>query len=369
MRTGQKNLTRMDADIEYLVQSGKLFNGSSRSSSPERAASPAISFVTNDSPAGSDSDADPGSDLDADADDRSGWVGKRRGPHNSSSAANEAPRESIGMRPGRTGVKGVIRDEREAQQIKAAQRQKEIEALRKRMERANVGGMTHLEEERERRELAGLEDEEKRVKRDVLGRLKDGRFGHLREVGRAGFVGAVEGEDRGVWVVVHLYDPSLDRCYELDDTLATLARLYPQTKFLRVRAAALGFASKQPASRRSRPFTRQTTMPGRFIEEDEEDTLHDNVGGEKVAYYDDEAEDNEVEVDTDMLPTLLVYQDGQLVHNWVRVDWEAGQTGVEDLLSRHHVIPGPSWGTGMYSTSLDAEDDLIWSDDEIIGNA
>jgi hypothetical protein len=35
-----------------------------------------------------------------------------------------------------------------------------------------------------------------------------------------------------------------------------------------------------------------------------------------------------------MLPTLLVYRDGELVHNWVRVDWEAGQAGVEDLLAR-----------------------------------
>jgi len=76
-------------------------------------------------------------------------------------------------------------------------------------------------------------------------------------------------------------------------------------------------------------------MPGRFIAEDEDDIFHGNVGGEKVAYYDEEEEDDEVEVDTDMLPTLLVYQDGQLVHNWVRVDWEAGQAGVEDLLSRY----------------------------------
>jgi hypothetical protein len=34
-----------------------------------------------------------------------------------------------------------------------------------------------------------------------------GRFGHLREVGIHGFVDAVEQEDKGVWVVVHLYDP------------------------------------------------------------------------------------------------------------------------------------------------------------------
>jgi hypothetical protein len=35
-----------------------------------------------------------------------------------------------------------------------------------------------------------------------------------------------------------------------------------------------------------------------------------------------------------MLPTLLVYRDGELVHNWVRVDWVAGQAGIEDLLAR-----------------------------------
>jgi hypothetical protein len=42
--------------------------------------------------------------------------------------------------------------------------------------------------------------------------------------------------------------------------------------------------------------------------------------------YDEDA------VDTDMLPTLLVYHDGELVFNWVRVDWEAGNAGVEELL-------------------------------------
>ena len=41
---------------------------------------------------------------------------------------------------------------------------------------------------------------------------------------------------------------------------------------------------------------------------------------------------DEDSVDTDMLPTMLVYHDGELVYNWVRVDWEAGGAGVEELL-------------------------------------
>ena len=71
-------------------------------------------------------------------------------------------------------------------------------------------------------------------------------------------------------------------------------------------------------------------MPGRYID-DEEDPYDD--GEEKTPYYDEE-EYEEEDVDTDMLPTLLVYRDGELVHNWVRVDWEAGKAGVEELLSR-----------------------------------
>ena len=45
-------------------------------------------------------------------------------------------------------------------------------------------------------------------------------------------------------------------------------------------------------------------------------------------------EEDEDAVDTDMLPTMLVYRAGELVHNWVRVDWEAGVVGVGDLLER-----------------------------------
>lgn len=71
-------------------------------------------------------------------------------------------------------------------------------------------------------------------------------------------------------------------------------------------------------------------MPGRFI--DDEDPYDD--GEEVKTPYHDEEEYQEEDVDIDMLPTLLVYRDGELVHNWVRVDWEAGRAGVEELLSR-----------------------------------
>jgi thioredoxin-like negative regulator of GroEL len=93
-------------------------------------------------------------------------------------------------------------------------------------------------------------------KQDVFGQKREGRFGHLREVGLRGFVAAVEKEEKGIWVVVHLYDSSLERCYKVDETLARLARSYTDTKFLRSKASALGFATLNSPSKPKNPLGR-----------------------------------------------------------------------------------------------------------------
>lgn len=135
---------------------------------------------------------------------------------------------------------------------------------------------------------------------------------------------------------------SLDRCDTIDDRLTRLAREHPKTKFIRCRASAIGFArSPQAKPRISRPpsstyLSKSRTSP-RFAERDEDDpygsdpdeptTVVDTLNG-------DEDDNNDADVDTDMLPTMLVYRSGQLVHNWVRVDWEAGLLGIDELLKR-----------------------------------
>jgi hypothetical protein len=96
------------------------------------------------------------------------------------------------MGPGRTGVKGVIRDRNEAAARERSKKAGELAELAARMNRANLGGKTFLEE---------------RDEPITLERQQRGRFGHLREVGLKGFVPAVEEEDQNVWVVVHIYDP------------------------------------------------------------------------------------------------------------------------------------------------------------------
>lgn len=172
--------------------SGKLFNGSG-SSSPRRSPSPDAAKWPSDDYAKSYSDND-GS------------------PTRVSPAVPGVQGNGVGVGvPGRTGVKGVIRDRNEAERSARDKRAAEIKELNKRMEKASLTGMTYLEE----KALEQNEDDEE-LEELRFARVRDkgrtshgggGRFGHLREVGLEGFLKAVEAEDRHVWVVLHLYHP------------------------------------------------------------------------------------------------------------------------------------------------------------------
>ncbi|KAF9812632.1 hypothetical protein IEO21_06103 [Rhodonia placenta] len=337
----------MDGNIEELVLSGKLFNPPSRSSSPVHSRSPSPVHWPND-------DADY--DYDSDA--------ERRRAIEERIAAQEQP-ESIGMGPGRTGVKGVLRDHAEAAALARSNRTQEIMELNKAMEKASLGGKTWAEEERERlAEKAALEGKASLL---MEGRgARKGHFGHLMEVGVRSFVQAVE-EDRSIFVVVHIYDPSLERCASLDENLSRLARTYLSTKFIRARAGALGFASSTSST--------QILVPGRYPSAADEDDPYaglDSDDSEDENRGDEGWEDDIV--DTDVLPTMLVYRGGVLEHTWVRVDWEA-KSGIEELLTRYNILRDSNAAGGVsasrgYSPSFDDDDlddgELVFggSDDE-----
>ncbi|KAH9889002.1 hypothetical protein C8Q73DRAFT_175924 [Cubamyces lactineus] len=350
----------MYGDIEDLVLSGKLFSPPSRSSSPVRSRSPSptpAQWIKEDEDFEYDSDAERRAEVEA-------------------HIASQQQQESIGMGPGRTGVKGVIRDRAEAESLARAKRAEEIRELNRAMEKASFGGKTWAEEEKERlAELARLEGSS-----SVPKSSRGGRFGHLREVGVRSFVQAVE-EDRDVWVVVHIYDPSLDRCASIDETLSRLARNYPSTKFLRARAGAIGFASSSgsrpglgsgtsfglsrvPARRPLASIHRGVQERDEFFDDDHDEDS-DDYGGEG----EDEDQWEDDEVDTDVLPTLLVYRGGELVHSWVRVDWEAKQ-GLEDFLKRHGVLTSPWHYGGVSANGGHASDeDDIDDGDLVFGNS
>ena len=330
-------------DLEDLVLSGKLFSGPrSGSSSPRRSPSPDAAKWPNGEYSDNYSDDDGTFDRLASSikSDPSGVQGNGVG---------------VGV-PGRTGVKGVIRDRNEAERSARDKRAAGVKELNKRMEKVSLTGMSYQEE----KELEQNEDDEG-LEQIRFARVRDkgnsgnGRFGHLREVGLDGFLKAVEAEERLVWVVLHLYHPvslsygcymtginllfqSLDRCEALDNALSKLAREHATIKFLRAKASAVGFTSRSPLTAPKRTTllssTKRSIRSGTIFEEDEENPYGEPEYNEKdsedeVDELDHEGEDD---VDTDMLPTMLIYRGGDLVHNWVRVDWEAGKAGVEELL-------------------------------------
>lgn len=208
---------QLSGDIEQLVLSGALFNGDARSSSPPRSPSP-------------DHDSWPASDIDdqeydSDA-ERYKALERSLGPNRHLAPA--------GMPPGRTGVKGVIRDHNEAREIERGKRKQEIREMNRAMEKMNVGAKTALEEEREKEwekmmfevdpALMGLGGA---AALGELGGKGKGRFGHLREVGIKGFVDALEKETKGIWVIVHLYDPVRHPHYMLCGLRLTSLPVYP----------------------------------------------------------------------------------------------------------------------------------------------
>lgn len=120
--------------------------------------------------------------------------------------------------------------------------------------------------------------------------------------------------------------------------MSKLAREHATIKFLRAKASVVGFTSGSSSTTPRRTThslsTNRPIKSGTISEGDEEDPYGEPEYNEKDHEdEDDELDyDDEDDVDTDMLPTMLVYRGGDLVYNWVRVDWEAGESGVEELL-------------------------------------
>ncbi|KAJ1305454.1 hypothetical protein OPQ81_000464 [Rhizoctonia solani] len=316
----------MDAGLEELVLSGALFNRESEGDrSPPRSRSVSPTPNTDDELFGSD-------------------ISRPESPVDSPQAHN-----SIGMGPGRTGVKGVIRDRAEARARENSRRAQEMAELNAKLEKTAITARTFKEDEAAKK----LEDEEQDAKeryrrrrwRELKERAMGGRagFGHLREIGVNGFVEAVENESPQTWVVVHIYELGVSRCAAVDEALARIARSHVSTKFLRTRASAIGFAVLNSVPGVFDPRVATT----RKTESDEE--------------YDSDTAP-QVEVDTDMLPTVLVYRAGQLEHTFIRVDWEAGDGGIQNLLIKHGVLPSMSFsanpGDSLGLQESDEEYDL-----------
>lgn len=110
--------------------------------------------------------------------------------------------------------------------------------------------------------------------------------------------------------------------------MAKLARTSPRTKFIRVKATSIGFALKKA----SETGALGASSKGSKIRGDQEKYI---LSEDSTFPEDEYDEEDEAEADTDMLPTMLIYEHGELRNTWIRVDWEAGKDGIENLLLKY----------------------------------
>lgn len=223
---GQTLLPKLmyDDTLEQLVLSGALFNGNGNREpgSPVRSRSPSQSRPSSPTAANSGDAVQFGS---PDEEYESSYVGDsahHRPPE-------EQPHESIGMGPGRTGVKGVIRDRDEAMERDREKAREQRTELNAQMKKMDLSARTYFEEQdatdadpsgssKQNREGDAWEgiDGWRRKRLEELrsggtsGAGGPGMYGHLREVGLSGYLEAIEKVPRNVWVVIHLYDSVSD---------------------------------------------------------------------------------------------------------------------------------------------------------------
>ncbi|GAC92942.1 hypothetical protein PHSY_000502 [Pseudozyma hubeiensis SY62] len=314
---------------------------------------------------GSDLPSDDDDDLYANDEDGAG------GAHGSHSRT--APSALHGLQSSRTanrgeegashtGPKGVLRDRQLRAQQESSTRAANVHAVNRKMESMAMTSESYSEQvAREQREAAlGQDDDQddtasrtaiadlqakERRREQRIAELKsfhstnplsdhthsntvakDRYFGHLREVDERGYVSAIDNEDPRVPVVIHIYSKAVAQCNMLTSSLSSLARQYPQTKFLQVQAAAIGF--------------------GRDADAETEEEF-------------DEYNSKTLEV----LPTVLVYRAGRLVANLVRVDLDplwgrGGEQDARDLLEKYGALPTDGQATtGGGGGGADGDDD------------
>lgn len=101
------------------------------------------------------------------------------------------------------------------------------------------------------------------------------------------------------------------------------------TKFIRVKATSIGFALKSATDTGALGSSSKQKPRGRGDQ-------RQYIISEDAEFDDDDKDsEDEAEADTDMLPTMLIYDKGELLHTWIRVDWEAGEGGIENLLLKY----------------------------------
>lgn len=236
------------------------------------------------------------------------------------------PREGCSVN---TGPKGVLKDWQRYKQLQSEKREEQererlalIKKLSITCRPSSEQQQPEVEEPSPQQEVPPQQEEEDDFLREYMRKRmlemmaqisNRPTFGHLIQLedGQA-FLDAVDREKSGVTIVVHIYAQGVAGCEAMNGCLRCLAAEYPQVKFCIVEASAAGM---------SRHFERKG------------------------------------------VPALLVYKNGSLIGNFVRLTDEFGDdfyaVDVESFLVEHGFLPDHSLtpAAGKKADSSDDDDD------------
>ncbi|KAK8751612.1 hypothetical protein OTU49_009475 [Cherax quadricarinatus] len=231
-----------------------------------------------------------------------------------------------------TGPKGVLKDWQRFKQLESEKRMEQEQErilLAKKLAftcRSHLDDEKDKENERKEEEDVDLLDEEfllqyisKRMEEMIVTTSNKAQFGRLITLDNGEmFLDAIDKEDAGVTVIVHIYDQDAMGCDAMNGCLTCLAQEYPHVKFCKLPACAAGVSS------------------------------HFKVTG---------------------LPALLIYKGGQMIGNFVRLTDEFGDdfyaTDVESFLIEHGMLMDKILvPPGIKDSSIPQDDDSDFSLDD-----
>lgn len=168
----------------------------------------------------------------------------------------EEPTLDFRVQGPKTGPKGVLEDYRRYRQLAAEQREEkksELEALAKKF---SITCQSSLDEEKEKKVMKELDlEEDEFIKMYHIKRLQEMKtqaeqyvssirptFGKLFDISGQDYLDAIDKENPDVVVIMHLFQPNLEGCEPMSGCLKVLSQQYPRVKFCQVLASETGIS-------------------------------------------------------------------------------------------------------------------------------
>lgn len=219
---------------------------------------------------------------------------------------------------------GVIKDWQRFKQLENEKRQEADREKLELMKKLSITAKTTAEDQKAKEQADFDAELEELLNDDFLQEFQKRRMqemlalsGMLPKFGEVvtlqngdDFLHCIDGENKSVTVIIHIYEDKFKACKTMNKCMVKLAKEYPTVKFCKILSTVAGLSKK---------------------------------------------------FKTVALPTLLVYKNGQVIGNFIRMGEEFGDefyaSDVESYLIEHALLPDKTLKPAITSSTADDDDD------------